>query len=190
MAIEQGLRSAPDFRSRLPRLIASESWNFAPLILMIVAGVIWVVRTVETPKTELATTTPSAIVTLTGITDNQQWFRISDADKWKTAKAIRDAKLKDLHFQIVRYETPQCEDLGQDLEEIFEAAGGTPIGPPGSPVGGNLQKGIVLHGQQTEPVATLQNIFSDKLRFKPDSDVKKENPLPYLTIAIGNPPES
>jgi hypothetical protein len=54
MAIEQGLRSAPEFRARLPRFIASERWNFAPLILMIVAGLIWVVRSWEGPKqTEL-----------------------------------------------------------------------------------------------------------------------------------------
>lgn len=50
MAIEQGLRSAPEFRSRLPRFIASERWNFAPLILMIIAGAIWVVRSWEAPK--------------------------------------------------------------------------------------------------------------------------------------------
>jgi hypothetical protein len=50
MAIGQGLRSAPEFRSRLPRFIASERWNFAPLILMIIAGAIWVVRSWEAPK--------------------------------------------------------------------------------------------------------------------------------------------
>jgi hypothetical protein len=59
MAIEQGLRSAPDFRSRLPRVLASEYWNFAPLILMIIAGLIWIVRAAETTKPELAATVPT-----------------------------------------------------------------------------------------------------------------------------------
>jgi len=65
MGIEQGLRSAPDFRSRLPRAVASEYWNFAPLILMTVAGVIWVVRTVATPKPELTAVMSSASVLTT-----------------------------------------------------------------------------------------------------------------------------
>ncbi len=49
MAVEQGLRSAPELRSHLPRLIASEHWNFAPLILMIIAGLIWVIHSLEGP---------------------------------------------------------------------------------------------------------------------------------------------
>jgi hypothetical protein len=188
MAIEQGLRSAPEFRSRLPRFIASERWNFAPLILMIAAGIIWVVRTVETPKPELSAK-PSTIVAPPGVTDGQQWFRVSNADKWKIAKAIRDAKFKELHFQIVRYDTPQCEVLGQDLEEIFEASGAIPMFPPGAPISGNLQKGIVLHGQQSEPGMTLQNILTPALKYSVGRDINAQYPS-YLTIAIGNPPES
>jgi hypothetical protein len=55
MAAERALKSAPDFRNRLPRIIASENWEFAPLVLLIVAGLIWMVRFWEGPnQAELA----------------------------------------------------------------------------------------------------------------------------------------
>src|SRR5713101_6197585 len=50
MAIEQRLRSAPNLRARLPRFVASENWNFAPLVLLIIIFLIWIVRSVSGPQ--------------------------------------------------------------------------------------------------------------------------------------------
>lgn len=49
LAIEQILKGAPETRARLPRFIASERWNYAPLALLIVAGSIWVARAYLVP---------------------------------------------------------------------------------------------------------------------------------------------
>lgn len=187
MAIEQGLRSAPEFRSRLPGFVASERWNVAPLILMIVAGVIWVVRTAETPKPE-PLAKPSTIVAPTGITDGRQWFRIHDADKWAIAMEIRKLGMKDQPFAIARYDNPPCEDLGQDLYEIFQAAGWKPMGEPGTLIEGHIDKGITIRAQHD--AALLQNVLAPALHLavrRADDPAWTE---PYIQIEIGNPPNS
>jgi len=74
LAAETGLKGAPTVRAHLPRFLASEIWNFVPLGLMAVAGVIWiymgVTRTeplmkIELPKVnsaaEESSTTPPSV---------------------------------------------------------------------------------------------------------------------------------
>jgi hypothetical protein len=191
MAIEQGLRSAPDFRSRLPRVLASEYWNFAPLILMIIAGVIWVIHAVEAPKPEIAARPPSIVAPRAGITDGRQWFRVNDADRWTIAIKIRELGMKEQAFSIARYDNAPCEDLGQDLNDIFQAAGWKQIYEPGTLISGHIDKGITIRSQHDSTALTaLQNVLTSALGLA----VRRLNDptwtQPYIQIEIGNPPNS
>lgn len=50
MAIETGLKGAPNFRARLPNFVATEKWNFVPVILMMIAFAMWIWRISIQPK--------------------------------------------------------------------------------------------------------------------------------------------
>lgn len=50
IAIETGLKGAPTFRGSLPRFITSEKWNFVPAVLLSIAFLIWIARSLENPK--------------------------------------------------------------------------------------------------------------------------------------------
>src|ERR1700740_1942320 len=44
MAVERWLSGAPKARECLPSVIASRRWEYAPLILLIIAAAIWIAR--------------------------------------------------------------------------------------------------------------------------------------------------
>lgn len=69
MAIETGLRGAPTFRSHLPRFLSSEFWNFVPLGLMCLAGMIWIyVALTETrPAPETTASKANATGSITSV---------------------------------------------------------------------------------------------------------------------------
>jgi hypothetical protein len=156
-----------------------------PMVLFLVALAVSGYEIYDRHFAEPSTASPPP---RTMITDNKNWFRIGDADKWKVQQALRDAGFRGLRFQIVRYDTAQCEDLGQDLQEIFEAAGAVPQSVPGMPHG-SLGKGITLSGSTDTIETKLQAVLMPLLGYRFDIE-RGSQPSGPLVIAIGNPPES
>jgi hypothetical protein len=122
------------------------------------------------------------------LTDGKHWYRILPADKWNTAAAIRGLGWKDKPFSIVGYDNPECENLKQDLQDIFLAAGWKPTNEP--MLGTALPKGVSIHASQSSESIALQNILTENLGYsvKRDDPPRKEGSV--IDIVVGNPPDS
>jgi len=189
MAVERALRAAPTFRQKLPRFWASENWEFAPLLLLIVAAIIWGVRWWSGPVS--STTTQAASKAVQGILVGNQWRHLTATEKWELATALRAANGRE-KVVIVRYTNPDCEDLAQDIYDALQAAGWEQPFVPGLPISGNLQKGIAIRTWRNSGTAEeLRTVLRDHLHYLlineivPD-EMKKSDPL---QIEIGNVPD-
>jgi hypothetical protein len=187
LALEQILKGAPETRARLPRFIASERWNYAPLLLLIVAGIIWVARAYFGPISVPQSQTVAAAVASKSITDGQHWRRMSDVEKWQLSRRMKALNLPVTNFSIMRYPNPDSEDLADDLEQTLEAAGWKPSSPPTAPIGGkSLAKGLLIVAPPNISVS-IESALSKAFQ----CDVgRKDWDAGAIQIELGNPPES
>lgn len=126
MAIEAGLRNAPTLRGKLPTFVSSEIWNFIPLVLLTIAGAIWVYLEFSPPSLVL-TAMPSSdavpiiqsqaltIATVKGafIKPEDQIYAGQQLAKRTTGERL------DCTAQIIHCPSTDCEDDAQAVLAIL-----------------------------------------------------------------------
>ena len=112
MATEQALKGAPTFRDKLPQFLASEYWNFVPILFLSIAGLIWVFRQIAPPapisiSTEGATPQQSAGSSQSGTVAST--FIKPDDQLYVGNKLAGERDLK-CTARIIRCPSTECDD--------------------------------------------------------------------------------